>query len=144
MGGLSEGLVQEVGALAVEMDGALVVGQGLAVAGVGSSQEAGQPVHGHWAWDGDGKRGLQPLAEHGTSVPPAGTVAEVASLVPTVDLGDGRTCVNLLDTLDKILWQVLLGWERPGQSPAVRRGQPGQGMPPHQAPASPGCPVPGG
>lgn len=61
MGGLSEGLVQEVGALTVEMDGALVVGQGLAVTGVGSSQEAGQPVHGHWARDGDGKGGCSLL-----------------------------------------------------------------------------------
>lgn len=51
MGGLGEGLVQDVGALAVEVDGALVVGQGLAVAGVGSSQEAGQPIHCHWAWE---------------------------------------------------------------------------------------------
>lgn len=52
MGGLSEGLVQEVGALAVEMDGALVVGQGLAVPGVGGSQEAWQPIHGHWVQEG--------------------------------------------------------------------------------------------
>lgn len=50
MGGLSEGLVQEVGALAVEMDGALVVGQRMAIAGIGGSQEAGQPIHRHWEW----------------------------------------------------------------------------------------------
>lgn len=48
MGSLSEGLVQEMGALAVEMDGALVVGQRLAIAGIGGSQEAGQPIHRHW------------------------------------------------------------------------------------------------
>lgn len=61
MGGLGEGLVQEVGALAVEVDGALVVGQGLAITGIGSSQEAGQPIHRHWAWEGG--RWVQPLAE---------------------------------------------------------------------------------
>lgn len=49
MGGLSECLVQELGALAVEMYGALVVGQGLAIVGIGGSQEAGQPIHRHWA-----------------------------------------------------------------------------------------------
>lgn len=52
MGGLRESLVQEVGALTVEMDGALVVGQGLAVMGIGGSQEAGQPIHRHWAQEG--------------------------------------------------------------------------------------------
>lgn len=49
VGGLSECLVQELGALAVEMYGALVVGQGLAIVGIGGSQEAGQPIHRHWA-----------------------------------------------------------------------------------------------
>lgn len=53
MGSLSECLMQELGALTVEMYGALVVGQGLAVAGIGGSQEAGQPIHRHWAWDGE-------------------------------------------------------------------------------------------
>lgn len=57
MGSLSECLVQELGALAVEVYGALVVGQGLAVTGIGGSQEAGQPIHCHWAWDGEMKWG---------------------------------------------------------------------------------------
>lgn len=50
---LSECLMQEPGVLAVEMYGALVVGQGLAVTGIGGSQEAGEPIHCHWAWDGE-------------------------------------------------------------------------------------------
>lgn len=46
--------------------------------------------------------------------------------MPTVDLGDRGASINLPDPLDKILWQVLLGWERPGQSSAVRgAAQPG-------------------
>lgn len=58
MAGLSEGLVQEMGALAVEMDGALVVGQGLAITGIGGSQEVGQPINCHWAWEeGTGRAG---------------------------------------------------------------------------------------
>lgn len=58
--GLGVSLVQEVGALAVEVDGALVVGQGLAVTGVGGSQEAGQAIHCHW--DG-GETGVQAPGE---------------------------------------------------------------------------------
>lgn len=121
MGGLSESLVQEVGALTVEMDGALVVGQGLAITGIGGSQEAGQPIHRHWAQDG-GDRGsrVQSLSEPGASVPPAGMAMEVAPPVPTVDLGDRGARVNLLDLLDKILRQLLLGWEMPVQRLAVR------------------------
>lgn len=51
MGSFSECLMQELGALAVEVYGALVVGQGPAVTGIGGSQEAGQPIHRHWAWN---------------------------------------------------------------------------------------------
>lgn len=53
LGSLSICLMQELGALAVEMYGALVVGQGLAITGIGGSQEAGQPIHCHWTWDGE-------------------------------------------------------------------------------------------
>lgn len=63
---------------------------------------------------------MQPLAEPGTSVSPAGMAAEVYLLVPTIDLGNRGACVNLPDPLDKILWQLLLGWDIPVQRLAMR------------------------
>lgn len=60
VGSLGVSLVQEVCALAVEVDGAAVVGQRLAVTGVGGSQEARQPVHRHL----DGDHGVRKYFKH--------------------------------------------------------------------------------
>lgn len=79
---------------------------------------------------------MQPLAEPGTSVPPAGMAAEVSLVVPTIDLGDRGACVNLSDPLDKILWQLLLGWDIPVQRLGMR-GSVNGGIPACQAPTSP-------
>lgn len=78
-------------------------------------------------------------AEPGTSVPPAGMAAEVSLLVPTIDLGDRGACVNLPDPLDKILRQLLLGWDTPVQRLAVRGSVDGgfQHAKPPPAPCTP-------
>lgn len=132
--GLGVSLVQEVGALAVEVDGALVVGQGLAITGVGGSQEAGQAIHCHW--DGGRRPGCRLLGSPAAlcwCAPQLGWRRRQPP-VPTVDFGDGGARVEMPDPPGEVLWELLLEGDGDTAVMGPPRGSPAWGVTAHRAP----------